>query len=108
MAARNPFGSRICLSRQAAIARAMAPSTRRLHRTVRGPHARPRPGISTALLVAAPRLTPTGPAGPTAAAGLAAIGPRRTSPGGVVAPTPLPKDQRLQSFERDLRLEQGR
>src|SRR5262245_44109284 len=103
MAARDPFGSRICLSLQAARARAMPPTTRRLHRIVRRPHARPRPGISTALLVAS-----TGPAGPTPAAGLAAIGPRRTSPRGAVVPTPLPKDQRLQPFERDLRLEQGR
>src|SRR6266849_3193322 len=104
MVARDSFGSRICLSLKAAIARAMAPRTRRLHLVVRRPHARPRPGLSTAFLVASTGLTPTGPAGST----LAAIGPRRTSPRSVVAPTPLPKDQRLQPFERGLRLEQGR
>src|SRR6516165_5666936 len=99
MTALHTFGARIGLRLQAAMARAMTSRARCLYCIVRRPHARPRLGVSTTLIV-----TTTGRlhAHLTLPARLATTGRRRTSHRGVAAPTPRPKDQRLQPFERDL------
>src|SRR5712691_6424064 len=105
MVAYDALGALIGRSPKAAIPRAMAPRARCLPLIVRHPHARPRPGISPALLGASTgrtraRLTPN------ARLALSGIrGPRRR---GVAALALLAKEQRLEPLQRDLGLTQRR
>src|SRR5262245_11761521 len=89
MAALPLLGPLIGLHPQAPIPWTMAPSTRGGDLIARQLHARPQPGGGTALIVASTGRPP------------ARRGPRRHA-----VAAPLPKDERLQPLERDLRLTQ--
>src|SRR5215510_1995015 len=91
MAALDPLGSRVGLHPQAAIPWTMASSPRGSDLTTRHPHAWLQPGVGTALIVASTGRLPT------------CRSPRRHA-----VAAPLPKDQRLQPLERELRLTQHR